>query len=204
MCKSISSQGILLSGSRFVGVFKSLDVDESVRFESHAVAPVIFLKEAEVKGLFSSSRKEVPISYALTKLYLTNKRLLMLILYQVQSGQLVGREEWRFSGVAGTWFEIPLPAISEALTRPAVIEKIIEKDELERLRSWGIILRSDVPSLELVYDSRDAVGRVKDYMEALLKMGALSKLFKKVEKVYDKLLILGEEASSIAPLLKMG
>lgn len=58
------------------------------------------------------------------------------------------------------------------------------------------------PCIELIYEEREASGRIKDYMESPLKMGTSSKLFKKIEEVYDKLLIIGEEIVSIAPQLK--
>ncbi len=183
-----------------IGLFKELVEDEELIFESKLITPIVFLKEAEIKKLIGQERKEVPIAYAMANTYLTDKRLLFLILYQLEARDLVERGSPKLSGVAGSWFEMPISAISEVEIRPVFIRK---DRNMQRLAEWIPSLAVDrASSVELIYDEKAAVGRAKDYMESMLKMGFFTKIFKKVLRVYDKLLIIGEEIVSIAPTLK--
>jgi len=186
--------------SNVVGLYKDLDVDEKISFEGKTILPTVFIKEAEIKKLIGRETKEVPISYAMTKTYLTNKRLLFLILYQIETRMLTDAGAPSLSGVTGSWFEMPLNAIIEVEIRPVFVKR---ETEMMRLAEWIPSLDVDKASgVEIVYDERLASGRIKDYMESMLGMGFFSKLFKRIERVFDKLLLIGEETASIAPMLK--
>jgi hypothetical protein len=129
----------------------------------------VFIKEADIKKLICRERKEVPISYAMTMIYLTNKRLVFLILYQVETRLLAERGAPSLSGVTGTWFEMPIFAITDVDIRPVLIR---QDREMMRLVEWGIIPNLErATAVELIYDEKMATGRIKDYMEPMLKMG---------------------------------
>ena len=195
-------------GGGLIGLFKRLESTEELSFETKMVTPVIFLKEAEFRWLGVHRRREVPISFCQANVYLTSERLLFLVLYQLEVSMVAERGKSKvshLSGVSGAWFEMPLSAIQQVETRPL---KLLRGNEMERLiesiypdkGERDNFLKS--PAVELVYDEQAAVGRVKDYMVALLGMGLFRRTFAKLDKVYDKLVIVGEEIVSIAPALR--
>ena len=96
-----------------IGVYKELRIDEELSFQSKMVTPAIFVKEAKVSTLFIPGKREVPIALVYANVYLTNQRLIFLVLYQMQAAEL-GKRRRRVirSGIAGTWFEIPLSTIT--------------------------------------------------------------------------------------------
>lgn len=184
---------------KVIGLFKNLSDDEDLIFESKIVTPIVFVKEAIIKKLVGRERNEIPISYAMSNVYLTNNRLIFLILYQIEAKTIAENIPPRLSGVSGTWFEIPTSAILETEVRPLSLRR----DDMQRLSEWIPTLDiSRAPTVEVIYEEKMAIGRVKDYMESMLKMGFFTKLFKKVERVYDKLFIIGEETVSVVPTLK--
>ena len=186
--------------SKVIGLYKKLDRGEKIVFEGRTILPTVFIKEADIKKLIGRETKEVPISYAMTKTYLTDKRLVFLILYQIETRLLTERGAPSLSGVTGSWFEMPLKAIIEVEIRPVFVRK---NKEMMRLAGWIPSLNVDRASgVEIIYDEKMASGRMKDYMQSMLGMGFWGKLFKKIERVSDKLLLIGEETVSITPMLK--
>ncbi len=195
-------------GVDFIGLFKKLKSTEELTFETKIVTPVIFLKEVESRRLGMHRRQEIPISLCQANVYLTNERLLFLVLYLLEASTIAERgksKASRLSGVSGTWFEMPLSAVQQVEMRPLKLLKgkemgqffeSIFSDKAER----SGFLKS--PAVELIYDEQVAIGRVKDYMVSLLRMGLFGRMFTKLDKVYDKLLIVGEEIVSIMPTLR--
>jgi hypothetical protein len=105
--------------SKIVGIFKELRPEEELGLESKAMTPTIFLKEMYLKGPIRHSRRECPVSLAYTNVYLTNERLAFLVMYQQHAADLAQKTgSSRMSGMAGTWFEIPLTAINQVEERP--------------------------------------------------------------------------------------
>jgi len=191
--------------AKIIGVYKELEPDEKLIFESKVITPIVFIKEAEVKKIIGKERKEVPIAFAATNIYLTNKRLAFLILYQLEAKTLVESGGLRLSGVAGTWFDIPISAIIDTDIRPVFLKSLEKEVDMKRLIDWGIISSDMVErasATEIIYNEAEAVGRIRDYIQSLLRIGFWGKLFKKIERVSDKLLIIGEEATSLVPSLK--
>jgi len=195
-------------GVNLIGLFKKLKSTEELTFETKIVSPVIFLKEVESRRLGMHRRQEIPISLCQANIYLTSERLLFLVLYQLEASTIAERGKSkvsRSSGVSGTWFEMPLSAIQQVEMRPL---KLLKGKEMEQLfesvypdkNERDNFLKS--PAVELIYDEQVATGRVKDYMISLLRMGVFGRMFTKLEKVYDKLLIAGEEIVSIMPSLR--
>jgi len=191
-----------------IGLFKKLKSTEELTFETKIVTPVIFLKEVESRRLGMHRRQEIPISLCQANVYLTSERLLFLVLYQLEASTIAERgksKASRLSGVSGTWFEMPLSAIQQVEMRPLKVLKgkemgqffesiFPDKDERNEFLK--------TPAVELIYDEQVAIGRVKDYMVSLLRMRLLGRMFTKLDKVYDKLLIAGEEIVSIMPSLR--
>ena len=182
-----------------IGLFKELREDEELLFQTNVVTPVVFVKEAEIKRpIVGTERKEIPIAYAAANMYLTNQRLLFLILYQLEAQALAEKGAPRISGVTGTWFEMPISAITSVEVRPVMVRK---DENMRRLSEWGIMPSQDTSCVELVYSEKDAVGRAKDYMQSMLRMGFFAKRLKKVLRVSDKLFVIGREVVSIAPTI---
>lgn len=191
-----------------IGLFKKLKSVEELSFDTKIVTPVIFLKEVEYKRLGMHRRQEIPISLCQANVYVTSERLLFLVLYQLDArtvAEFKKSKTSRLSGVGGTWFEVPLSAIQQVEMRPLKLLKGKEMEEFFKL----IFPDKDelnqfmkTPAVELVYDEQAATGRIKDYMQALFKMGFFGRITTKLEKAYDKLLIAGEEIVSIIPTLR--
>ena len=191
-----------------IGLFKKLKPSEDVSFDTKLITPVIFLKEVESRRLGRHRRQEIPISLCQANIYLTNERLLFLVLYQLDAKTLAESKKSkpsRLSGVSGAWFEMPLSAIQQVEMRPLKLLKGKQMDEFFKLvfpdkSEMNEFMKT--PAVELVYDEQAATGRVKDYMQALFKMGLFGRMFTKLEKAYDKLLIAGEEVVSIMPTMR--
>ena len=181
-----------------IGLFKELSIDEVVLFESKITTPVIFTKEAELKKMFGTERKEVPIAYSMSNIYLTNERLMFLILYQLEASSLADEKQPKFSGISGTWFEMPVSSVNSVDIRPLILKK---DKNIKKLLEWGLLRSEDEPCVELIYDEKVVRGRSKDYLESMLKMGGFSKMFKEVLSVKDKLFIVGRDAVTLAPTI---
>lgn len=191
-----------------IGLFKRLKSGEELSFDTKIVTPVIFLKEVESKRLGMHKRQEIPISLCQANVYLTNERLLFLVLYQLDArtvAEFKKSKMSRLSGVSGTWFEMPLSSIQQIEMRPLQLLKGKEMEEFFKLvfpDKDELNQFMKIPAVELVYDEQAATGRIKDYMQALFKMGFWGRITTKLEKAYDKLLIAGEEIVSIIPTLR--
>ena len=186
------------SGAILVGIYKPLDSGETLLHNGAIHTDVIFVKEAEIKKVVGKERKEVPVSISSCYVYMTNKRIIFLKLFELSASEL-GEEVNLLSGVSGTFYEIPLSAIKNVDMRPIKINK----NDVERFERFFGANRSilDRPNLEIVYEEKEATGRAKDYMESMLQRGALSKLWGKVQMVYDKIFILGEQSVILEPII---
>lgn len=191
-----------------IGLFKRLKPAEELTFETKIITPVLFLKEVESRRFRMHRRQEVPISLSQTNVYLTNERLIFLVLYQLRAMAIAEFKKQKvslLSGISGTWFEMPLSAIQQVEMRPLKLLKGKEIDQFFELSFPDKDQRNDflkTPAVELIYDEQETIGRIKDYMQSLLKMGLFSRTFTKLQKSYDKLIIVGEETVSIMPTLK--
>jgi hypothetical protein len=184
-----------------IGVFKQLENDEKLVTNSTVQAEVIFVKEAEIKKVLGKERKEVPLSMSSSMFYLTSQRLLFLKLFEVWASDLQKEDKKgvkRIAGAGGTFFELPLTAIAGVEMRQVKLNK---NDKDRFMEFFGNESLLDRPTLEIIYDEKAATGRAKDYVESMLDRNKLSKLWGKVEMVYDKILVLGEQAVVLQPLL---
>jgi hypothetical protein len=184
--------------SNLVGIYKELDAGESLLHNGVIHTDVIFVKEAEIKKVVGKERKEVPVSISSCFVYMTSKRIIFLKLFEMSASELSDNVNL-LSGVSGTFYEIPLSAIKNVDMRPIKINK----NDVDRYERFFGANRSilERPNLEIVYEEKEATGRAKDYMESMLQRGVLSKLWGKVQTVYDKIFILGEQSVILEPIL---
>ena len=185
-----------------VGVYKILSKDEEIIFESKTMTPVIFVKEAYIKKVLGrEERREIPLSFMYTKSFLTSKRLLFLVFRQFYSRDF-NSDEQHFAGVEGTWIEVPVQAISEYQIRPLIVKEKMWKGYVDAIEEIQMQLGHLESTLEIIYDESAASGRSLEYTEAMMKRGRFSKMLGKTTKISDKIIIIGNDAVSLAPSLK--
>lgn len=171
--------------SKKVGVCKELKSDEKLVFESRGTTPTVFVKGVDIKKWGGLETKEIPVAYSLTNVYLTNKRLMLLIHSSIKAQALKERTRPSRSSMAGTWFEMPISTIDLV----DIIRKDIRKDEDIKMLAPSLSKRNNVEAVQLIYDKRRTTGITKDLIESIfdaIKPG-------KVVKAYDKLYIIGKE-----------
>ncbi|MCX8204750.1 MAG: hypothetical protein N3H31_03780 [Candidatus Nezhaarchaeota archaeon] len=186
---------------RAIGLFKELEEDEQLLYESKDSLPLVLTRELVVKKLVGSERKEHPILYAVSTLYLTSRRLLLLTLHQAESSTLLEHGAPRVPLRSGAWLEVPINSV--ASVEPRLID-VKANRELARFIEWaGVreVVSGHVPAAEVIYDCGQAVGRVADYVKLIFEMGLLVKDQHKVEAQVDKAFLIGEEAASNLPFL---
>ena len=175
-----------------VGIYRELGEGEEVVYESKGAVPIVVVKELEVRKLMGVERKEHPLIYAIAHVYLTNRRLMILALHQLESHELLEHRAPRIATRSGAWLEIPISSISLVDLRSMDVKR---DHRLVGFLEWGgfkELVGDRVPAVELIYDDRQASGRVKDYVDVVSSMGILVKDYRKVEKSSDKLLLMGE------------
>lgn len=171
--------------TKIAGMFKKLDSDEDVVFQTKTTTPTIFVKGTQVKKWSGTETREVPIAYSMANLYLTNKRLMFLIHSEIKASALEEKKILRLSDVAGTWFEIPVPTIDNV----EIVHKDIRKDEnIKRLIS-SLSKRNTVELVQLIYNKQKTTGKMKELIDSIFKTTGV----KKVVGANDKIYIMGKE-----------
>ncbi len=166
--------------SRIAGMFKKLDSDEDVVFQTKTTTPTIFVKGAQVKKWRGTETREVPIAYSMANLYLTNKRLMFLIHSEIEASALEEKKILRLSDVAGTWFEIPVPTIDNV----EIVHKDIRKDEnIKRLIS-SLSKRKTVELVQLIYNKQKTTGKMKERIDSIFKTTDVKKVVGAIDKIY--------------------
>lgn len=181
-----------------IGIFKELEPNEKIVYQGQVQTEVIFVKEAEIKKVIGSERKEIPISLSKSLLYLTNQRLIFLKLFEISATEL-GENTNQLASVSGTFYELPISAVTGVDMRTVKLNK----NDYERFVTIfnGDESKLQRPALEIIYDEKAATGRAKDYIEAMMQRGLMSKLWGRVLMVYDKIFVLGEQSVAIQPVL---
>jgi hypothetical protein len=184
--------------SKVIGIYKELDPSEKIVYQGQVQTEVIFVKEAEIKKVIGIERKEVPISLSKSLLYLTNQRLIFLKLFEISATEL-GENNNQLASVSGTFYELPINAVTGVDMRTVRLNK----NDSERFVTifGGDESKLQRPALEIIYDEKAATGRAKDYIEAMMGRGLVSKLWGRVQMVYDKIFVLGEQSVAIQPVL---
>jgi len=183
---------------KIIGIYKELEPNEKIIYQGSTQTEVIFVKEAEIKKMIGGERKEVPISLSKSFIYLTNQRLVFLKLFEISATEL-GEETNQLAGASGTFYEVPISAVTAVDMRTVQLNKHDVSRFLDFFGGDESMLHR--PALEIVYDEKAATGRAKDYIESMLRRGMLSKLWGRVQMVYDKIFVLGEQSVAIQPVL---
>ena len=185
---------------KFIGLYKELKENEHAVIEDGVLAPTVFVKEVEFKKFLGKQRKELPVSCLMTNIYLTNKRLMFLVLHEVEAVVLRKKGVPTLMGVEGSWYEIPITAI----TNVEAVQKEIRKDKEFRALMPNLSEKESIPLVEVSYESRKAAGSFKEYIESIFDPTGIQKIFdiKNVVGVKDKIQIIGEQTVSVVPKLK--
>ena len=185
---------------RFIGLYRELKENEHTVIEDGVLAPTVFVKEVEFKKFLGKQRKELPVSCLMTNIYLTNKRLMFLVLHEVEAVVLRKKGVPTLMGVEGSWYEIPITAI----TNVEAVQKEIRKDKEFRALMPNLSEKESIPLVEVSYESRKAAGSFKEYIESIFDPTGIQKIFdiKNVVGVKDKIQIIGEQTVSVVPKLK--
>jgi len=186
--------------ARFIGLFRELRDNEHTIVEDGILAPTLFIKEVEYKKFLGSQRREFPILCLMSNVYLTDKRLMLLVLHEVEAMVLKKRGIPTLTGIEGSWYEIPLTAVKSV----TVVRKEIKKD-----KEYKDILSklSDQESLsltEISYESEKASGSLKDYINSIFDVEGITKIFdvKNITAMSDKIHVISDEAISLVPKMK--
>ncbi len=185
---------------RFIGLYRELKENEHAVIEDGVLAPTVFVKEVEFKKFLGKQRKELPVSCLMTNIYLTNKRLMFLVLHEIEAVVLRKKGVPTLMGVEGSWYEIPITAI----TNVEAVQKEIRKDKEFRALMPNLSEKESIPLVEVSYESRKAAGSFKEYIESIFDPTGIQKIFdiKNVVGVKDKIQIIGEQTVSVVPKLK--
>jgi len=188
--------------AKLIGLFKELGDDERLLYETKDPVLAIFARELEVRKLMRAERREFNLVYATSRLYLSDKRLMLLALQIVESKLLLEHKAPRMSMRSGGWLEVPIKAVSAVELRSLDLKK--DRD-LARFLAWTGFEQAlgRVPAVEVAYDGKQSMGRVRDYIDMVLEVGGLVLDQRRAEKSLDKLILVGEEvASEMLPVLK--
>jgi len=184
---------------RLVGLYKELGDNEHLVIEGKIIAPTVFVREAKVKKFMGHERKGFPLSYLISNVYLTNKRVMFLIFRELEALVLQKRGIPGLTGIEGTWFEIPTSAIYNV----DVVRKEINKDKALRTVFPALSKQDAVPTVEIFYNGQRASGKLKAYVESIFNKEGMVKHFnlKNIEAIFDKVQLLGEQTMGIVPKL---
>ncbi len=185
---------------RLVGLYKELGDNEHLVIESKIIVPTVFVREAKVKKFMGHEKKGFPLSYLMSGVFLTNKRLMFLIFRELEALVLQKKGIPSLAGIEGSWFEIPTSAIYNV----EVIRKEISKDKEMRGVFPVLSKQETVSAVEIFYNGQRASGKLKDYIGSIFSRGGLAKRFniKNIEAIFDKVQLFGEQTVGIVPKLR--
>lgn len=186
--------------ARYVGLYRELGENEHIVVENNALTPTVFRKWLEAKKLIGHEKKDVPVSCFMANIYLTNKRLMFLIIRQVEALILRKKGVPALSGLEGSWYEVPVSAI----TSVEAVNKEVNKDKELKKIIPSLTDQKTVPIVEIAYEGQKTSGNFKDYMESMFDAEGIAKMFnlKKVVQLANKAQLIGEQNVSIVPKLK--
>lgn len=184
---------------RLIGLYKELGDNEHLVINGKIIVPTVFVREAEVKKFMGHERKGFPLSYVISNVYLTNKRLMFLIFRELEAQALQKKGIPSLTGIEGTWFEIPTSAIYNV----EVIRKEISKDKELRAAFPSLSKHNAVPTIEISYNRQRASGKLKAYVESIFNEDGMTKHFnlKNIEAIFDKVQLIGEQTMGMVPKL---
>jgi len=185
---------------RFVGLYKELRENEHAIVENGILAPTVFVKEVEFKKFLGRQRKDFPVSCLLANVYLTNKRLMLLVLHEFEAVMLRKKGIPALVGVEGSWYEIPVSAI----TSVEAFQKELRRDKEFRALIPSLADQEAVSVVEVSYRGQRTSGNLKEYIESIFDADGIAKIFnvKNIVGVADKVQMVGEKTVGLVPKLK--
>ncbi len=185
---------------RYVGLFRRLDDDEHPIVENNFLTPTIFKKEVQVKKLIGHEQKVVPVSCLMTNIHLTNRRLMFLIIREIEAIRLRKKGVPTLSGLEGSWYELPLSSIKSV----EAIHKDIRKDRELRDIIPSLSDQRTLSIVEITYDGRRTSGNFRDYMESMFDAEGLTRIYnlKDAVELANKVQLIGEQNVGLAPKIK--
>jgi len=186
--------------TKFVGLYRELKDNEHAIVEDGILTPTVFIKEVECKKFLGSQRRKFPILCLMSNVYLTNKRLMLLVLHGVEAVVLKKRGVPTLTGIEGSWYEIPLTAIKGV----AAIQKEIRKDREYKEMLPNLSAHETLSLIEISYESERAIGSLRDYIKSIFDAEGIAKIFnvKNVIAMSDKIHMLSDQAISLIPKIK--
>lgn len=184
---------------RLIGLYKELSENEHLVVKGNIITPTVLMREAKVKKFMGHEKKRFPLSYLISNVYLTNKRLMFLIFRELEALVLQKKGIPVLTGIEGTWFEIPTSAIYNV----GVVRKEISKDKELRAVFPALSKHDAVSTVEIFYNGKKASGKLKEYVESIFNREGLTTHFnlKNIEAIFDKIQLVGEQAVGIVPKL---
>jgi hypothetical protein len=185
---------------RLVGLYKELGDNEHLMVEGKIIVPTVFVREAKVKKFMGHEKKGFPLSYLRSGVFLTNKRLMLLIFQELEALVLQKKGIPSLAGIEGSWFEIPTSAIYNV----EVVSKELRKEKEMRMAFPALSKHETVSTVEIFYNGQRASGKLKEYMESIFNREGLAKRFnlKNIEAIFDKVQLVGEQTVGIVPKLR--
>lgn len=185
---------------RLVGLYKELGDNEHLVTEGKIIVPTVFVREAKVKKFMGHEKKGFPLSYLVSSVFLTNKRLMFLIFQELEALVLQKKRIPSLAGIEGSWFEIPTSAIYNV----EVVRKELKKDKEMRAVFPALSKHKTVSTVEIFYNGQRASGKLKDYIESIFSRDGMAKRFnlKNIEAIFDKVQLVGEQTVGIVPKLR--
>ncbi len=185
---------------RLVGLYKELGDNEHLVIESKVIVPTVFVREAKVKKFMGHEKKGFPLSYLVSSVFLTNKRLMFLIFRELEALVLQKRGIPSLTGIEGSWFEIPTSAIYNV----EVVRKELKKEREMRVVFPALSKQETVSTVEIFYNGQRTSGKLKDYIESIFNKDGMARHFnlKNIEAIFDKVQLVGEQTVGIVPKLR--
>jgi len=184
----------------FIGLYRELKENEHAIIENGILAPIVFVKEVEFKKFLGRQKRDLPVSCLLANVYLTNKRLMLLVLHEIEALVLKKKGIPSLVGVEGSWYEIPISAI----TNVEATQKELRKDKEFRKLIPSLANQEVVSLIEVSYIGHKTGGNLKEYIESIFDIDGIAKIFnvKNIVDVTSKIQIIGERTVSLVPKLK--
>lgn len=189
-----------MSMTSYVGLYKQLGQNEQRIFENSSLNPVIFKKRIRVKKMIGHETRDFAVSSLMVSIYLTNRRLLFLIIRENGTAALRKRGVPTLSGLESSWYEIPVSSIRNV---EALNMQVSKNKELKELAP-SVTNQERVSIVEIDYEGNRTSGNLKEYMESMFDAPRLAKMYnlKEAVELGSKLQIIGEQNMNLIPKLK--
>lgn len=186
--------------TRFVGLYRELKENEHAVIDDGILTPTVFVKEVEYKKFIGSQKREFPILCLMSNVYLTNKRLMFLVLHEVEAMVLKKLGIPTLTGIEGSWYEIPLTAIRSV----TAIKKEVKKEKEFRDILSKFSSDESLSLVEISYESTRASGNLKDYIKSIFDAEGMAKIFdvKNIVAMSDKIHVISDQAIGLIPKIK--